>query len=116
MVASAVVISSASLLAASEMGGHTLTDRGTYIARQKNLDLEVLVECDPSLFNVYHVMQINPEKSGQTNADAAVAFVEIITTMAAQDVIRGYGVDRFGRPLFVPDAYVESTPGAQTAA
>ncbi len=98
------------------MGGYILTDRGTYIARQKNLALEVLVEGDPSLFNVYHVMQVNPEKSGQASADAAAAFVQIITTMAAQDVIRGYGVERFGQPLFVPDAYVESTPGAQTAA
>ncbi len=98
------------------MGGYILTDRGTYIARQKNLALEVLVEGDPSLFNVYHVMQENPEKSGQANAEAAAAFVEIITTMAAQEVMRGYGVDRFGRPLFVPDVYVESAPGAQTAA
>ena len=77
--------------------------------------LEVLVEGDPFLLNVYHVMQVNPEKSGRINAEGAAAFVEFITSMAAQDMIRGYGVDRFGEPLFVPDAHVESTPSAQNA-
>ena len=103
------------LLVASEMGGYTLTDRGTYVAQQKNLALDVLVEGDPTLFNVYHVMQVNPEKSGRINAEAAAAFVEFITSLAAQDMIRGYGVDRFGQALFVPDAYMESTPNAQPA-
>jgi tungstate transport system substrate-binding protein len=101
------------LLVVSEMRGYTLSDRGTYVAQRKTLALEVLVEGDPFLFNVYHVMQVNPEKSGRINAEAAAAFVEFITSMAAQDMIRGYGVDRYGEPLFVPDAHVESTPGAQ---
>ncbi len=73
------------------------------------------MEGDPTLFNVYHVMQVNPEKSGRINAEAAAAFVEFITSLAAQDLIRGYGVDRFGQALFVPDAYMESTPDAQPA-
>jgi tungstate transport system substrate-binding protein len=103
------------LLVASEMQGYTLTDRGTYLAQRENLALDILVEGDPTLFNVYHVMQVNPEKSDRINAEAAAAFVEFITSMAAQDAIRGYGVERFGQPLFVPDAYVESTPGAQPA-
>ncbi len=103
------------LLVASEMRGYTLTDRGTYLAQRQNLALEILVEGDSTLLNVYHVMQVNPEKSGRINAEAAAAFAEFITSRAVQDVIRGYGVERFGQPLFVPDAYVESTPGAQPA-
>jgi tungstate transport system substrate-binding protein len=103
------------LLVASEMRGYTLTDRGTYLAQRQNLALEILVEGDSTLLNVYHVMQVNPEKSGRINAEAAAAFAEFITSRAVQDVIRGYGVERFGQPLFVPDAYVESTPSAQPA-
>lgn len=103
------------LLVASDKRGYTLSDRGTYLAQQKNLALDVLVEGDPSLVNVYHMMQVNPEKSGRINAEAAAAFVEFITSSEVQDVIRGYGVDRFGQPLFVPDAFVESTPDAQPA-
>ncbi len=103
------------LLVASDKRGYTLSDRGTYLAQQKNLALDVLVEGDPSLVNVYHVMQVNPEKSGRINAEAAAAFVEFITSSEVQDAIRGYGVDRFGQPLSVPDAFLESTPDAQPA-
>lgn len=103
------------LLVASDRQGYALSDRGTYLAQQENLALEVLVEGDAALFNVYHVMQVNPAKSRQINAEAAAAFVEFVTSRAAQAIISDYGVERFGQPLFVPDVYVESTPGAQTA-
>ncbi len=102
------------LLVASDKQGYTLSDRGTYLAQRKNLDLDILVQDDPALFNVYHVMQVNPEKSGQINADAAAAFVLFMISPAAQEIIREFGLDRFGEPLFVPDAYLESTPDAQT--
>ena len=103
------------LLVASDKQGYALSDRGTYLAQQENLALEVLVEGDVALFNVYHVMQVNPARSRQINAEAAAAFVEFVTSSVAQAIIRDYGVERFGQPLFVPDAYLESTPDAQTA-
>lgn len=103
------------LLVADEKGGYTLSDRGTYLAQRDNLVLEVLVEGDPALFNVYHVMQVNPAKSRRINADAAAAFVQFITSDDVQKVIRDFGADKYGRPLFVPDAYLESTPGARPA-
>ena len=98
------------LLIANDKAGYTLSDRGTYLAQRENLSLEVLVEGDTALLNVYHVIQVNPKKSQRINADGAAAFVEFITSSAVQDVIRGYGAERFGQPLFVPDAFVESTP------
>jgi len=103
------------LLVADEKRGYTLSDRGTYLAQRDNLALEVLVEGDPALFNVYHVIQVNPAKSGRINEAGAAAFVEFITSDAVQKVIRGFGEDKYGQPLFVPDAYLESTPGAQPA-
>ncbi len=101
------------LLVASDKQGYVLTDRATYLALRDNLALDILVEGDPALFNVYHVMQVNPEKSDRINAEAAAAFAAFITSPEAQEIIRGFGEDRFGQPLFVPDAYLESTPGAQ---
>ena len=103
------------LLVADEKGGYTLSDRGTYLVQRDNLVLEVLVEGDPALFNVYHVMQVNPAKSRRINADAAAAFVQFITSDDVQKVIRDFGADKYRRPLFVPDAYLESTPGARPA-
>src|SRR5512137_673726 len=52
----------ATLLVASEKSAYTLVDRGTYLAYQQNLDLDILVEGDPFLLNVYHVITVNPEK------------------------------------------------------
>jgi tungstate transport system substrate-binding protein len=103
------------ILVADEKRAYTLADRGTYLAQRDNLALAVLVEDDPALFNVYHVMQVNPAKSGRINAAAAAAFVEFITSDDVQKVIRHFGEDMYGESLFVPDAYLESTPGARPA-
>ncbi|HLB26499.1 MAG TPA: substrate-binding domain-containing protein [Dehalococcoidia bacterium] len=103
------------LLVADEKRGYTLSDRGTYLAQRDAVALEVLVEGDPALFNVYHVMQVNPEKSGRINAEGAAAFAEFITSDEIQKVIHDYGAAEYGQPLFVPDAYLESTPGGQPA-
>jgi tungstate transport system substrate-binding protein len=51
-----------SLTIASEKAGYTLTDRATFLANKANLELEILVESDNSLLNVYHVITVNPEK------------------------------------------------------
>jgi tungstate transport system substrate-binding protein len=103
----------ATLLVASDKQAYTLSDRATYLFQMENLALEILVEGDAALFNVYHVIQVNPDKSSRINAEAAAAFAEFITSSATQGVIRDYGVELFGQPLFVPDAYEESTPDAQ---
>jgi tungstate transport system substrate-binding protein len=94
----------ATLQIANQKGAYTLTDRGTYLAQSENLDLVVLVEGDPVFFNVYHVMQVNPEKFDKVNAEGGAAFVDFMISDATQAVIEDFGVDKFGQPLFIPDA------------
>jgi tungstate transport system substrate-binding protein len=94
----------ATLKIASEKQAYTLTDRATYLANQGNLDLDILVEGDPALLNVYHVMVVNPAKFPKVSNAGAVAFADFITSPATQDVISKFGVDKFGQPLFFPDA------------
>lgn len=94
----------ASLTVASEKGAYILTDRATYLASRDNLQLDILVEGDQSLLNVYHVITINPEKWPKANYDGAVAFLKFMTDPATQDVIGQFGVEKFGQPLFYPDA------------
>jgi len=94
----------ATLVIASEKQAYTLTDRATYLANQENLDLEILVEGDAVLLNVYHVMTVNPEKWPETNYDGALAFANFMTNADTQSVIGEFGVDEFGQPLFFPDA------------
>ncbi len=100
----------ATLVVAGEKGGYTLSDRGTYLAQRANLHMNLLVEGDAQLFNVYHVIVVNPDKHSGVNGEGARAFAAFLTSSATQDVIRNFGRDKYGEPLFVPDAYVESTP------
>lgn len=101
----------ATLGIASEKQGYTLSDRGTYLAQKADHDLDLLLEGDAALFNIYHVIVVNPEKHSKVNVEAARAFAAFITSAATQDVIRDFGVEDYGEPLFVPEALVEgATP------
>ena len=94
----------ASLIVASEKGAYILTDRATYLANKDNLQLEILLEGDNSLLNVYHVLTVSPEAWPKVNYDGALAFSEFLTDPTTQDVIEQFGLDKYGQPLFYPDA------------
>jgi tungstate transport system substrate-binding protein len=89
---------------AAEKRGYTLTDRGTYLSLKKNLGLDILVEGDAILLNIYHVIEINPDKWPKVNTAGAKAFADFMVSKETQDIIRTFGVDKFGSPLFFPDA------------
>jgi tungstate transport system substrate-binding protein len=92
------------LTIASEKRAYTLADRGTYLAFKKRVALAILVEGDAPLLNVYHVMEVNPARHPRVNAAGGKAFADYIVSPAAQGAIRTFGVDRYGEPLFFPDA------------
>ena len=94
----------ASLTVASEKGAYILTDRATYLANQDNLQLEILLEGNNALLNVYHVITVNPDKWPTMNYEGAMAFAKFITDSATQQTIGQFGVEKFGQPLFYPDA------------
>jgi len=94
----------ATLTQASEKQAYLLTDRGTYLSLKQSLDLEILSEGDKDLLNIYHVMQVNPEMFDRVNAEGGKAFVEFMVSKKAQDIIAEFGVDKYGSPLFFPDA------------
>lgn len=94
----------ATLKIASEKAGYTLTDRATFLATRDNLALEPLVEGDKALLNVYHVITVNPEKCPEVNQDGADAYASYLTSPETQAAIGSFGVDKFGQPLFHPDA------------
>ncbi|MBU2461333.1 substrate-binding domain-containing protein, partial [bacterium] len=50
------------LSVAAEKKAYTLTDRGTYLALEKNLNLPIFIEGDGILLNIYHVIQVNSAK------------------------------------------------------
>lgn len=89
---------------AAEKKGYTLADRGTYLSLKKTLGLDILNEGDKSLLNVYHVIEVNPAKFPKVNAEGAKAFSAFMTAKDTQEVIGKFGVDKYGSPLFFPDA------------
>ena len=89
---------------AAEKKGYTLADRGTWLSLQKNLGLPILKEGDPILLNVYHVIQVNPAKWPKVNADGAEAFSGFMVSAETQRIIKTFGVEKYGGPLFFPDA------------
>jgi len=89
---------------ASEKKAYTLADRGTYLSLKKRLDLDILVERDAILLNIYHVIEVNPVKFPKVNAPGGKAFANFMVSNEAQDMIKTFGIDKFGSPLFFPDA------------
>jgi len=94
----------ATLRIASEKGACTLTDRATYLANKDTLDLEILLEGDPALLNIYHVIVVNPEKWPKVNVQGARAFAAFLTSPEGQKMIEEFGKDKYGQSLFFPDA------------
>ena len=94
----------ATLTIASEKSAYTLTDRATYLANKANLDLNILVQGDTTLLNIYHVISVNPDVWANTNYEGALAFVNFLLDQATQEVIGKFGMEKYGQQLFFPDA------------
>jgi tungstate transport system substrate-binding protein len=90
------------LMMASEMGAYTLVDSGTWYSFVDKVDLKVVLQGDPILFNPYGVIAVNPEKYSNLSKNAAAAFIDFITSEEGQKIIKDY--KKNGQQLFVPDA------------
>jgi tungstate transport system substrate-binding protein len=94
----------ATLQIAGDKEAYTLSDRGTYLATERGRDLEILIEGGGELLNVYHVIDVAPAAGERVNAAGGKALADWLVSPAAQREIRTFGVDKYGEPLFVPDA------------
>jgi tungstate transport system substrate-binding protein len=91
---------------ASDKGAYTLAARSSYLeAKNKNNSkLAIVLEGDPALFDIYHVLPGNGDKSPKINTAGAQAFVEYILSPEAQAIISAAGKDVYGEPIFFGDA------------
>ena len=92
------------LTIASEKRAYTISDRATYLARRSEIALDILVEKDPPLINVYHVITVNATRFPRVNKAGADAFADYLVSAQTQKLIAGFGVDKYGQALFFPDA------------
>ena len=99
---------------ADDRNAYTLTDRGTYPAYQKRVRLPILLQGDRPLLNVYSVMEVNPANGPKVNTAGGKAFADFMVAPSTQDVIKTFGVEKYGQPLFVPIAGIsEDRVGAK---
>ena len=89
---------------AAEKKGYTLTDRATYLALKKSVGMTILSEGDNKLLNIYHVIEINSTKWPKVNVAGGKAFADFMVAKKTQEIIGSFGVDKYGAPLFFPDA------------
>jgi len=93
------------LRVANETLGYTLSDRGTFAAISENLELVVLLEGDPYLFNQYGIMTINPDLHPHVKHDLALIYIDFLMSDQGQQLIRDYRVN--GEALFFPGSGLE---------
>lgn len=93
-----------SLRVAHEKRGYILTDRGTYLALNAEVELVVDFEGDPVLRNMYSVMEVSPAKHPHVRSSEAAALAEFFVSKSGQEIIRSFGTEKYGQPLFIPDA------------
>ena len=94
----------ATLGIADDRKAYTLTDRGTFLAFQKRVRLPILLEGDRPLLNLYSVMEVNPANGPKVNTAGGRAFADFMVSADVQKIVRTFGVDKYGRTLFVPVA------------
>ena len=87
---------------ANEVDGYSMTDRGTWLAYQSKLDIALLYEDDPPLFNPYGIIAVNPQLHPDVNYDGASQLIRWMVSPEAQKLIGEFRIK--GQQLFVPSA------------
>jgi len=90
---------------ADEKRAYTLTDRGTWLATKDKdkLAMAIVLEGDPTLFNQYGVMAVNPAKFKHVKYKEAMQFINWLISKEGQEAIASFK-DKNGNPLFIPNA------------
>ncbi len=92
---------------ADEKGAYVFMDRATYLSLKKEIKLVILVEGDEALINYISLIPVNPKKFPRVNYKDTMTFVKWLTSPTkGQLLIRDFGKDKYGSPLFFPNSKV----------
>lgn len=84
---------------------YTVMDRATYLTKKESLkNIVILVEKDERMLNFINIIPCNPEKMPKVDAEGAEEFINWLVSDEAQKIIAEFGVDKYGEPLFFPNA------------
>jgi tungstate transport system substrate-binding protein len=84
---------------------YTVIDRATYLSIKDQIKITILVEKDDAMLNYISLIPVNPKKFNRVNYEGVMAFVTWLTSpMKGQAIIRDFGKDKYGAPLFFPNS------------
>ena len=84
---------------------YTVMDRATYLSIKNQIKLAILVEKDEALLNYISLIPVNAKRFPRVNEKDVQTFVAWLTSPEkGQEIIRDFGKDKFGAPLFFPDS------------
>jgi tungstate transport system substrate-binding protein len=92
----------ATLNTASGMNAYVMADRASWLNFRNKGDLAILFAGDPTLFNQYAYLPVNPAKHPHIKAQAAAALEDWLVSSRAETLIDGYRLD--GEQLFTFNA------------
>jgi tungstate transport system substrate-binding protein len=88
-----------------ERAAYTVMDRATFLTLKNEIKLVVLVEKSEDLLNFISLIPINPKTFRRAHYDDAMVFVQWLTAPdKGQRIIRDFGKERYGEPLFFPNS------------
>lgn len=88
-----------------QKSAYTVIDRATFLTLKDAIKLQILVENDEVLLNRISVIPVNPKKFPRIDHQAAMTFVQWLTAPGkGQEIIRRFGQEKYGAPLFFPDS------------
>lgn len=94
----------ATTLFTNEKQAYTLMDRATWLTLRHDLDLDILVERDPIMLNLIALIRVNPAKFPAIHQESALKLADWLVGDEAQTIIRDFGVEKYGAPLFFPNS------------
>jgi len=84
---------------------YTVIDRATHLSMKNRIKLVILVEEDEALLNYISLIPVNPKRFPRVNEKDVHTFVAWLTSPEkGQKIIRDFGKDKFGAPLFFPNS------------
>lgn len=89
---------------ADEQQAYTIIDRATYLTMKNDLKLEVLSEKDELLLNYITLIPVNPQKFPSVKHEETMKFVDWLVSKEGQAIIKDFGKDKYGEPLFFPNS------------
>jgi tungstate transport system substrate-binding protein len=75
-------------------------DRAMYITLKSKIALQILVDRDDILLNYITLIPVSPSKFPQVHYAEAMQFIEWLQGKDAQTIIRDFGKENYGEPLF----------------